>query len=144
MLAWPCDHQIRHRGAGLSGERVSCVPQIVEMGTGQVGTATAAISPRTLACAPPELGNKAAGTNRAVSATTARAGLNRSGECGISENGDQARRWKANGKVVHPSVSGVIASLLQSYGYLAVALFVGFESVGVPIPGETMLISAAL
>jgi membrane protein DedA with SNARE-associated domain len=33
---------------------------------------------------------------------------------------------------------------LVSIGYLAVALFVGIESLGVPLPGETMLITAAV
>jgi membrane protein DedA with SNARE-associated domain len=33
---------------------------------------------------------------------------------------------------------------LSSIGYLAVALFVGIESLGVPFPGETMLITAAV
>lgn len=33
---------------------------------------------------------------------------------------------------------------LVSIGYLAVALFVGIESLGVPLPGETMLIAAAV
>ena len=33
---------------------------------------------------------------------------------------------------------------LQSIGYFAVALFVGVESLGVPLPGETMLITAAV
>src|SRR6202162_3504225 len=33
---------------------------------------------------------------------------------------------------------------LMSAGYLAVALFVGIESLGVPLPGETMLITAAV
>lgn len=32
---------------------------------------------------------------------------------------------------------------LTTLGYLAVALFVGIESLGVPLPGETMLITAA-
>jgi len=36
-----------------------------------------------------------------------------------------------------------LASALSSLGYLAVALFVGIESIGVPLPGETMLITAA-
>ena len=35
-------------------------------------------------------------------------------------------------------------SLLGSYGYLAVALFVMIESLGVPFPGETMLVAASL
>lgn len=34
--------------------------------------------------------------------------------------------------------------LLESWGYPAIALFVGAESLGVPIPGETMLILASL
>jgi membrane protein DedA with SNARE-associated domain len=32
---------------------------------------------------------------------------------------------------------------LTNLGYLAVALFVGLESLGIPLPGETMLITAA-
>jgi len=32
----------------------------------------------------------------------------------------------------------------MDYGYLAVFLMVGIESIGVPVPGETMLIAAAL
>jgi membrane protein DedA with SNARE-associated domain len=35
-------------------------------------------------------------------------------------------------------------SLLATYGYLAVFFFVGIESIGVPVPGETMLITAAI
>src|SRR5580704_7728260 len=38
----------------------------------------------------------------------------------------------------------LINHLLQSYGYLAVFLFVALESAGVPLPGETALIAAAL
>jgi membrane protein DedA with SNARE-associated domain len=34
--------------------------------------------------------------------------------------------------------------LLAMYGYLAVLVFVGIESTGIPLPGETMLITAAL
>jgi membrane protein DedA with SNARE-associated domain len=34
--------------------------------------------------------------------------------------------------------------LLQNYGYLAVFLFVMIESLGIPFPGETMVIAAAL
>lgn len=34
--------------------------------------------------------------------------------------------------------------LLSTYGYLAVLLFVGIESTGIPFPGETMLIAAAV
>jgi membrane protein DedA with SNARE-associated domain len=35
-------------------------------------------------------------------------------------------------------------SLLATYGYLAVFFFVGIESIGIPVPGETMLITAAI
>ena len=38
----------------------------------------------------------------------------------------------------------LITHLLQSYGYLAVFVFVALESAGVPLPGETVLIAAAL
>src|SRR3984893_9666046 len=38
----------------------------------------------------------------------------------------------------------LINHLLQSYGYLVVFLFVALESMGVPLPGETALIAAAL
>jgi membrane protein DedA with SNARE-associated domain len=37
-----------------------------------------------------------------------------------------------------------VDSLLASYGYLAVFLFVGIESIGIPLPGETMLVTAAI
>jgi membrane protein DedA with SNARE-associated domain len=35
-------------------------------------------------------------------------------------------------------------SLLATYGYLAVFVFVGVESIGVPVPGESMLVTAAI
>jgi membrane protein DedA with SNARE-associated domain len=35
-------------------------------------------------------------------------------------------------------------SLLATYGYLAVFFFVGIESIGIPVPGETMLVTAAI
>lgn len=35
-------------------------------------------------------------------------------------------------------------SLLATYGYLAVFAFVGVEGIGIPIPGETMLVTAAV
>jgi membrane protein DedA with SNARE-associated domain len=38
----------------------------------------------------------------------------------------------------------LINHLLQSYGYLAVFVFVALESVGLPVPGETTLIAAAV
>jgi membrane protein DedA with SNARE-associated domain len=39
---------------------------------------------------------------------------------------------------------GRIEQWLMDYGYLAVFLVVGMESIGVPVPGETMLIAASL
>jgi len=35
-------------------------------------------------------------------------------------------------------------SLLATYGYVAVFFFVGIESIGIPVPGETMLVTAAI
>ena len=40
--------------------------------------------------------------------------------------------------------SSLITHLVQSYGYYAVFAFIALESVGIPLPGETALISAAL
>lgn len=37
-----------------------------------------------------------------------------------------------------------VEHLVSSYGYLAVFLLVGLESVGIPLPGETALISAGI
>lgn len=39
---------------------------------------------------------------------------------------------------------GQLEQWLSDYGYLAVFLLVGLESIGVPLPGETMLIAASL
>jgi membrane protein DedA with SNARE-associated domain len=39
---------------------------------------------------------------------------------------------------------GRLEHWLVAYGYLAVFLVVGIESIGVPVPGETMLVAAAL
>jgi membrane protein DedA with SNARE-associated domain len=47
----------------------------------------------------------------------------------------------------HASLPGVLASLapvLNQYGYLAVGGFVTLEDFGVPLPGETILIAAAV
>jgi membrane protein DedA with SNARE-associated domain len=38
----------------------------------------------------------------------------------------------------------LINHLLQSYGYLAIFAFIAIESLGIPMPGETTLIAAAL
>jgi membrane protein DedA with SNARE-associated domain len=37
-----------------------------------------------------------------------------------------------------------LSSLVSHHGYLVVTLAIGLESMGVPLPGETMLISAAI
>jgi membrane protein DedA with SNARE-associated domain len=37
----------------------------------------------------------------------------------------------------------VIRHLLETYGYLAVLLLVGLESLGIPLPGETALLTAS-
>ncbi len=37
-----------------------------------------------------------------------------------------------------------LTGLLNTYGYLAVAVFVAIESTGIPFPGETMLLAAAV
>jgi membrane protein DedA with SNARE-associated domain len=43
-----------------------------------------------------------------------------------------------------PGFLGTLAPLLDRYGYLAVAGIVGVESFGIPAPGQTMLITAAV
>lgn len=37
-----------------------------------------------------------------------------------------------------------LPNLVADYGYLAVLVFVGIEGIGIPFPGETMLVTAAL
>lgn len=39
---------------------------------------------------------------------------------------------------------GEFASLIQTYGYWAVGGFVGLESMGLPVPGETVLLGTAI
>ena len=43
-----------------------------------------------------------------------------------------------------PGVLGALAPVLNSYGYLAVAGLLFLEDFGVPVPGETILIAAAV
>ena len=38
----------------------------------------------------------------------------------------------------------LIHSLVSSYGYAGLAFIIGLESMGVPLPGETALIFAAI
>ena len=41
-------------------------------------------------------------------------------------------------------LEGLIDTLLSEFGLLAVFAFVGIESLGIPLPGETMLVTAAV
>lgn len=43
-----------------------------------------------------------------------------------------------------PGIFGTLAPVLDQYGYLAVAGFLFLEDFGVPVPGETILIAAAV
>jgi membrane protein DedA with SNARE-associated domain len=43
-----------------------------------------------------------------------------------------------------PGIFGAIAPILSRYGYLAVAALIFLEDFGVPVPGETILIAAAV
>jgi membrane protein DedA with SNARE-associated domain len=45
---------------------------------------------------------------------------------------------------VLPFGDAELRQLLSTYGYWAVLAFVGIESIGIPLPGETMLIAAAI
>jgi DNA-binding NarL/FixJ family response regulator/membrane protein DedA with SNARE-associated domain len=54
--------------------------------------------------------------------------------------------WHAGPMAAHP-LPGVLANLapvLDHYGYLAVGAFITLEDFGVPVPGETVLIAAAV
>jgi len=54
---------------------------------------------------------------------------------------DKKRKHKNH--MFHLASSNLI-HLLTTYGYLAVLVFVGIESIGIPFPGETMLLIAAI
>ena len=43
-----------------------------------------------------------------------------------------------------PLVASAIDDLLSNFGYLAVFAFIGIESLGIPAPGETMLVTASV
>jgi membrane protein DedA with SNARE-associated domain len=70
--------------------------------------------------------------------------------CGSSGAVGKRRSWprRDQGRSAHRRVLNFLArnldSLLATYGYLAVFVFVGVESIGIPIPGETMLVTAAV
>jgi len=51
---------------------------------------------------------------------------------------------KSNDVLMTPLALIPLKGALASYGYLAVFAFVGIESLGVPFPGETMLVTAAV
>lgn len=42
------------------------------------------------------------------------------------------------------SVASIVDQLLTNFGYVAVVVAVGIESLGIPVPGETMLITASI
>jgi membrane protein DedA with SNARE-associated domain len=50
--------------------------------------------------------------------------------------------WISNLKVLGVSIS--ISHILDTYGYIMVAVFIAIESTGIPFPGETMLLSASV
>jgi len=54
----------------------------------------------------------------------------------------EERRWHTRERIGGPMLQ-FLQHLLASYGYLAVAVGVMVESMGIPIPGETMLLLAA-
>jgi membrane protein DedA with SNARE-associated domain len=43
-----------------------------------------------------------------------------------------------------PGIFGAVAPVLENYGYLAVAGLVMVENLGVPVPGETILVAASV
>src|SRR5205085_8299069 len=45
---------------------------------------------------------------------------------------------------VTPVLASVIDDLLSNFGYLAVFVIIAIESLGIPAPGETMLVTAAI
>jgi membrane protein DedA with SNARE-associated domain len=45
---------------------------------------------------------------------------------------------------VTPVLASAIDDLLSNYGYLAVFAFIAIESLGIPFPGETMLVTASV
>src|SRR3989440_11905243 len=40
-------------------------------------------------------------------------------------------------------MQGTVSGLVASYGYVVLFLLVGLESLGIPLPGETALVTAA-
>ncbi len=45
---------------------------------------------------------------------------------------------------MHLLADGYVSTLIATYGYAAVGVIVGLESMAIPVPGETVLITAAL
>jgi membrane protein DedA with SNARE-associated domain len=50
--------------------------------------------------------------------------------------------WITSLKILGLTIS--ISNILNTYGYVMVAVFIGIESTGIPFPGETMLLSASV
>ncbi len=45
---------------------------------------------------------------------------------------------------MHLLLDSYVSTLIATYGYAAVGVIVGLESMAIPVPGETVLIAAAL
>src|SRR6266704_6048443 len=54
-----------------------------------------------------------------------------------------SREKRKHNRMLHLATSDLLR-LLTTYGYLAVLVFVSIESIGIPFPGETMLLLAAI
>src|SRR5437667_6224691 len=77
------------------------------------------------------------GETRGLGAPTGRANLARRGLS--RETWAAAVRCFHGATVMHGTVSGLVAS----YGYVVLFFLVGLESLGIPLPGETALVTAA-
>ena len=65
-----------------------------------------------------------------------------SSRTGLPQSCHSLPDWITNLKVLGITIS--ISHILDTYGYIMVAVFIGIESTGIPFPGETMLLSASV
>src|SRR6185295_5504703 len=68
----------------------------------------------------------------------------RAGRRGLGGAGPRRARGQALRGVPGGSLELVLIDIPEHVGYAAVAVFVGMEASGVPVPGETALIAAAV
>ena len=61
----------------------------------------------------------------------------------MKESAKQFYSRESSNSMFHLATSDLL-HLLATYGYWAVLVFVGIESIGIPFPGETMLLIAAI